>query len=113
MTERPWTPGPWHLAHEDCPNDAGCMVVAHARTGSCAEWSVHAPNAIWTHDDGNAELIALAPEMAEAIIAFELDDACVRDGCICVTHANCRGCDALAEIARLREALQRIGGDDA
>lgn len=65
MTERPWTPGPWVCLYEG----SGDWTVMEAKEVSREIASVHD----YKRSVNNYDLIALAPEMAEAILEESWD----------------------------------------
>lgn len=63
-TPEPWTPGPWGVRSD---GDNGFEITSpHADPVACHEvaWT-------WRENRADAELIALAPEMAEAILRVQ------------------------------------------
>jgi len=72
----PYTPGPWTI-NEKWPTE-----VVSAK-GAICETDAGAPESV-EEMEANARLIAAAPELLEALKAYQrLDDA----------HANCKECD--------------------
>lgn len=63
-TRTPWTPGPWHVEADTC---------VHADNGDFIA-DTHEPISIvgTAREYANAQLIALAPEMAEALRAAHM-----------------------------------------
>ena len=109
-----WTPGPWRVEAQSISQ------------GRAWRWGVHHSNEAtddndiigWEIDDkANAELIALAPEMAEAILSL--------DRLSCTTHtrlfgsdgfetfsASCVECGAILKVRKLAAKLRAIGEDN-
>ena len=76
MTERPWTPGPWHsTATFQIGADGITYAVADVGGGSTSERKA------------NATLIAAAPELLEALAAFVEN--------FTDTSGGCDGCDSI------------------
>jgi hypothetical protein len=61
QTDYPWTPGPWTLSDTDIFGPNGEWITENGEGGGMQ----------WMAED--CALIALAPEMAEAILAWEND----------------------------------------
>jgi hypothetical protein len=101
MTDRPWTPGPWHYGGQEPDNELvkfgdGCSAKIGGQT--------------WEQARANAELVALAPKMAEAILVWDDSHECdfdnpgCQEGCVCMADAY----NALHDVA---VKLRQIGGD--
>ena len=102
MTETIWTPAPWE-ARRIHPI-AGNYYFIHATRNNRAPRYVATVDATSSEDQANAELIALAPEMAEAILALAEPQAQVVDEAWAVLI---QPPDAVLELA---EKLRKIGG---
>jgi len=64
MTEKNWTPGPWHTAYSTC--HTGEVATCHGDEEGW--WEVWTPNwGSWTDQKANAHLISAAPEMYEEL----------------------------------------------
>lgn len=70
---RPWTPGPWRYRNTE--RDSGATGTYEIHVRSDPEWRAFLSNAHYyasaPESRADAQLIALAPEMAEAILAHE------------------------------------------
>ena len=63
----PHTPGPWKYNLDGCPTSMGLPIV-QAKNG-------HLIADLCTHNEGNARLIAAAPEMAELLRQLQHESA--------------------------------------
>ena len=80
---RPWTPGPWYVRDDD--HKDGYHVGPLHKGESLVELG-------WIYHKEHAELFALAPEMAEALLlwarAAESDDAYTSDDYVCEMNTS-------------------------
>jgi len=87
-TRRPWTPGPWKYI--DHGFGMGIYSTHGGREYPFAEFVAGGEPSEGMIEDGDAQLIALAPEMAEFILGMDDD------------WAVCSGTDAAGIVRRLR-----------
>ncbi len=67
MPKRAWTPGPWRVARMAHDYGRSWQVIAPpVRPDGLEQYVTQA----WQEKSADPQLIALAPEMAEAILAF-------------------------------------------
>ena len=115
VMSRPWTPGPWSLV-TDSPY-AGSSQSYEIRYGSGDRYG----NVLLADEQyyptapekmADAELIALAPEMAEALLlwarAAESDDAYTSDEYVYEMNTN----GAIAALSKVVDKLLAIGESD-
>ena len=104
-----WTPGPWHVSPD--PTFVGVFAVAVAGE----RWDEEVAERIEAEAD--ARLIALAPEMAEALrLGARLDDdeACnhYQGGpCRRTDTKPCMGCVSVWAVKDAAAKVRQIGGD--
>ena len=88
--ERPWTPGPWHVEVQSTAQARAWQWGVHHAHEATDQYRGHNLIAWEIEHRPDADLIALAPDMAEAILAF-----CPAEG-MHATDPNGRAFDALA-----------------
>lgn len=98
MSSRPWTPGPWVAAPLGSERAKGMVRIAvHFDIAESQYRAFHVPTM-----NADAELIALAPDMAEAILAWV--------DCECDEHNDHAPCSK--PLLYVYRKLKAIGGDD-
>ena len=118
QSKRAWTPGPWQAydANEGTEYFPGWEVANdeyhNPSPDEDAPWiAVH----LTTGVEADARLIALAPEMAEAILGFTTHRLC---RCECEEDDErgvvvCASCEAIESVISVARRLRAIGGNDA
>ena len=129
MTDRPWTPGRWYVSkRRGVEHGSGCEVVAvysNLAGGPPDDPSDRALVGYTTHDPAcgigdatlDAELFALAPEMAEALYAVEQGNWNCTGHCVAqigpFNQGNCDVCEITSKLDRIkRRANDTMTGDN-
>jgi hypothetical protein len=102
MSTRSWTPGPWELR-----GDYVCLPLAPGVKPEEDDTPPLFDIDTWEARHADGELVALAPEMAEAILGFS--DRCEGTFNSCFPDSPCASCEAAEEtLYALAGKLRRI-----
>ena len=102
MSEQPWTKGPWQyrrMGYSDSGHELWSLLGAGGEPVGDHE-------AFGEPSPANRAIAALAPEMAEAILAFQEQEAPTHDHCD--EEESCAACTIIA----VAEQLRSIGASD-
>lgn len=108
MTARPWTSGPWSFEWWQYPEKPLWNPKGRLKSGdkTIVEEGYYCEEDVFDWSDADAKLIALAPEMAEAILDLANWD-CNCENPYSREHHSKMDCANLGDVA---EKLRAIGG---